>query len=748
MGVTRLLKEEHLSQALGIVLIAFSILIGISLLSYEPADFPLLTSSPNYPVENAVGLVGAFLAGWTLFILGFSGYLLPVITFVWGINKFNGKSTQGIYLKLTGITVFFISTTSILSIFFSNLASNSMTKGGLLGYWISSQITGYFGRTGSYIILWTLLVLSLLLVTEFLLLPLLVSVINIPKQVFEKIKALRFNIKPVSGKARVNGVSKDEKFASSRGDKVERLEVKADKSALGGKDRFTVFRKKVEKKPDTIPKPLSVKPKRVVGDYKLPPLDLLNSPPPVAERQVEDDIDNNSRILEETLKDFGIEVKVTQADRGPVITRYELQPAAGVKVQKIVALSDDIALAMKAHSVRIVAPIPGKSRVGVEVPNSTTTTVYLREILESREFQASDSKLTLVLGKDTSGVSIVTDLSDMPHLLIAGTTGSGKTVCVNSIITSILFNATPDEVKFIMVDPKMVEMACFDGLPHLLCPVVTDAKKASHALRWTLNEMENRYKLFARLGVRNIDIYNEKVEKDKGKKVSDAEGEKEDALSPLPYIVIIIDELADLMMVSSQDVENAITRLAQLSRAVGIHIILATQRPSVDVITGVIKANFPARISFQVASKVDSRTVLDVNGADKLLGKGDMLFLRPGTSKPIRAQGSLLTDEEIERVIQFIKSQKEPAYIEEIVNADTKGLAGIGVGEEDELYEEAKNIIIETGQASISMLQRRLRIGYGRAARLIDTMESKGVVGHYRGSKSREVLVKAGAREV
>ncbi|MBI3008078.1 MAG: DNA translocase FtsK [Candidatus Omnitrophica bacterium] len=622
-----------------------------------------------------------------------------------------------------------------------------MAKGGLLGYWISSNITGYFGRTGSYIILWTLLILSLLLVTEFLLLPLLVSVINIPKQVFDKIKTLRFNIKPGAGKARVNGVNKD---------KVEKLEVKeavepevkTDKSALGGKDRFTVFQRKVEKKPDTVPKPLGVKPKRVVGDYKLPPLDLLNSPPPVAERQVEDDINNNSRILEETLKDFGIEVKVTQADRGPVITRYELQPAAGVKVQKIVALSDDIALAMKAHSVRIVAPIPGKSRVGVEVPNSTTTTVYLKEILESKEFQASDSKLTLVLGKDTSGMPIVTDLSDMPHLLIAGTTGSGKTVCVNGIITSILFNATPDEVKFIMVDPKMVEMACFNGLPHLLCPVVTDAKKASHALRWTLNEMEDRYKLFARLGVRNIDIYNEKVEKDKGKKASDAEGEKEDALFPMPYIIIIIDELADLMMVSSQDVENAITRLAQLSRAVGIHIILATQRPSVDVITGVIKANFPARISFQVASKVDSRTVLDVNGADKLLGKGDMLFLRPGTSKPIRAQGSLLTDEEIERVIQFIKSQKEPVYIEEIINAGTKGLAGIVAGEEDELYEEAKNIIVETGQASISMLQRRLRIGYGRAARLIDTMESKGVIGHYRGSKSREVLVKAGAREV
>ena len=735
--ISRFLKEEHLSQIFGIILIAISILLAISLFSYKSTDLGLYTSSPNFPVENAVGIVGAYLAGAILFILGISGYLLPLITFVWGINKFSGKSTQGIYTKLIGIAVFFISSASILSIFFSNAAHNSMHKGGLLGYWISSHAIGYLGRTGSYVMLFTLLVLSLFLITEFLLLPLLVSMVNIAMQPFKKIRGLRFNLKTASTERPSISESK-----IVRMEKHDARESSLEKAVVmeAKKETRHLFPGKMGKKRDLVPKDiLPIKPKRIVGDYKLPPLDLLNSPPPLAERQIEDDTDNNSRILEETLRDFGIEVKVTQADSGPVITRYELQPAAGVKVQKIVALSDDIALALKAHSVRIVAPIPGKSRVGVEVPNSTTTTVYLKEILESKEFQSAASKLTIVLGKDTAGVPIVTDLADMPHLLIAGTTGSGKTVCVNSIITSILFNATPDEVKFIMVDPKMVEMACFDGLPHLLCPVVTDPKKVSSTLKWLLKEMEDRYKLFARLGMRNIDIYNEKLEKSQGNGKREIDVEE---LSPLPYIVIIIDELADLMMISSQDVENAITRLAQLSRAVGIHIILATQRPSVDVITGVIKANFPARISFQVASKVDSRTVLDANGADKLLGKGDMLFLKPGTSKPIRAQGNLVTDEEIERVIKFIKSQKGPVYVEEIVNDSARGL-GVGSLEEDELYEEAKRIIIETGQASISMLQRRLRVGYSRAARLIDMMEVNGVVGRYRGSKSREILVKA-----
>jgi len=347
--------------------------------------------------------------------------------------------------------------------------------------------------------------------------------------------------------------------------------------------------------------------------------------------------------------------------------------------------------------------------------------------LESREYQksAASSKLTIALGKDISGNSVVADLGDMPHLLIAGTTGSGKTVCVNSLIMSMIYNATPEELKFLMIDPKMVELAVYNSLPHLLCPVVTDAKKAKGALAWVVNEMEERYKMLAKLSVRNIDAFNSKKSDDK-----------------LPYIVVIIDELADLMMVVQQDVENAITRIAQLSRAVGIHIILATQRPSVDVVTGVIKANFPARISFKVASKVDSRTVLDMNGADKLLGKGDMLFLEPGNAKPIRAQGTLLTDSEIEKVVSMVREQRGPVYDELILEQQNKSVSGKGNFDKDEFFDEAVKMVLDTGQASVSMLQRRLRLGYTRAARLIDAMEEDGIVGPFRGSKPREILIK------
>jgi S-DNA-T family DNA segregation ATPase FtsK/SpoIIIE len=459
----------------------------------------------------------------------------------------------------------------------------------------------------------------------------------------------------------------------------------------------------------------------------------LDSPPPIEERKIKEDLTALSAILEGTLQDFGIEVKVAQVEKGPVITRYELEPSPGVKITRITALSDDIALAMKAQSVRIIAPIPGKSRVGVEIPNIETSTVYLKEVLESGDFQKAESKLTLALGKDTGGSPVVCDLASMPHLLSAGTTGSGKTVCVNSIILSMLFTASPDELKFILVDPKMVELAMYNRLPHLICPVVTEPKKVSAALNWLVNEMESRYKLFARLGVRNIEIFNQKQREGKFE-------DNEEAPDKLPYIVVVIDELADLMAVASEDIEYAITRLAQLSRAVGIHIILATQRPSVDVVTGVIKANFPARISFKVASKVDSRTVLDMNGADKLLGRGDMLFLEPGAPKPVRAQGSLVSDKEIERVVDFIVSQRQPEYEEAILKEHERKRLGKEHGK-DEYFDDAVKVILEFGQASVSILQRRLHLSYTRAARLIDAMEEEGIIGPYRGSKPREILV-------
>ncbi|MBI4845399.1 MAG: DNA translocase FtsK, partial [Candidatus Omnitrophica bacterium] len=424
-----------------------------------------------------------------------------------------------------------------------------------------------------------------------------------------------------------------------------------------------------------------------------------------------------------------------------VITRYELQPAPGVKINQITNLGDDIALSLKAPSVHIVAPIPGKGTVGIDVPNMQAAMVFLKELLEISEFQNSDSKLTLALGKDISGASLLAELADMPHLLIAGTTGSGKTVCVNALIMSLLFQASPEELKMILIDPKMVEMSMYNGLPHLICPVVNDVKKAATALDWAVSEMEDRYKLLAKVGVRNIVGYNRKIE-DGLKEIDDGTGKKI-PLESMPYIVIIIDELADMMLLAAKEVEGSITRLAQLSRAVGIHLILATQRPSVDVITGVIKANFPARISFRVASKIDSRTVLDMNGADKLIGKGDMLFLKPGNFKLIRAQSSLVTDKEIEAVVKFAKEQRLAVYSDDILKEQEKFFGSKTREKKDELFEEAAKLVINTKQASVSMLQRRLRLGYSRAARLIDMMEEEGIVGAFRGSKAREILVES-----
>ena len=430
---------------------------------------------------------------------------------------------------------------------------------------------------------------------------------------------------------------------------------------------------------------------------------------------------SGAKILEETLSDFGVNVKVVDIERGPVITRYELQPAPGVKIQSISSLADDLALALSASAVRILAPIPGKNRVGIEVPNGSSAAVFLKDVLTQKHLGRADSKLNLAIGKDTSGKAIVTDLAEMPHLLVAGTTGSGKTVCLNSLIISILFNASPSEVKFIMIDPKMVELVPYNDLPHLLCPVITDAKKATPALNWIVMEMESRYKQFNKEGVRNIKGYHAKG-------------------LLMPYIVVVVDELADLMQVSAKTVEGAIARLAQLARAAGIHLILATQRPSVDVITGVIKANFSSRISFKVASKVDSRTVLDTNGAETLLGKGDFLFMKTGDPKPMRGQCCFVSDDEINQVIDFIKKQGQPEYNENVLKPQPS--AGMGASEEkDEMYDEAVRVVIETNQASVTILQRRLRLGYGRAARLVDMMEQNGLVGPYAGSKARDILV-------
>ncbi|MFD2700172.1 DNA translocase FtsK 4TM domain-containing protein [Paenibacillus shunpengii] len=460
--------------------------------------------------------------------------------------------------------------------------------------------------------------------------------------------------------------------------------------------------------------------------YKLPPFRLLGKPNGGGKGGDQNDYKQTARKLEATLESFGVRAKVLEVVRGPAVTRYEIQPDIGVKVSRIVSLTDDIALALAAKDIRMEAPIPGKSAIGIEVPNSEVSVVTMREVMETSTFQDAESKLSIAFGRDISGQTIVGNLARMPHLLVAGATGSGKSVCINGIITSILYKAKPTEVKFLMVDPKMVELNVYNGIPHLLAPVVTDPKRASLALKKIVVEMEKRYELFSKSGTRNVEGYNNLM--------------KDNPDAVLPYIVVIVDELADLMMVAANDVEDAIARLAQMARAAGIHLIIATQRPSVDVITGVIKANIPSRIAFGVSSQVDSRTILDMGGAEKLLGRGDMLFMPMGSSKPVRVQGAFMSDQEVENIVSYVSNQADAEYDESLVpEIDDSVQQADEV--QDELYEQAVQIILEAKQASVSLLQRRMRVGYTRAARLIDSMEARGIIGPYEGSKPREVLV-------
>ncbi|SMF02768.1 DNA segregation ATPase FtsK/SpoIIIE, S-DNA-T family [Paenibacillus barengoltzii] len=467
-------------------------------------------------------------------------------------------------------------------------------------------------------------------------------------------------------------------------------------------------------------------PKPAPKPYKLPSFRLLSKPAGAGKSGDQADYMQTARKLEATLESFGVRARVLEVVRGPAVTRYEIQPDIGVKVSRIVNLTDDIALALAAKDIRMEAPIPGKSAIGIEVPNNEVSLVTMREVMETPTFMEAESKLSIAFGRDISGQTIVGNLAKMPHLLVAGATGSGKSVCINGIITSILFKAKPDEVKFMMVDPKMVELNVYNGIPHLLTPVVTDPRRASLALKKIVVEMEKRYELFSKSGARNIEGYNQMM------------ADQPEAV--LPYIVVIVDELADLMMVAASDVEDAIARLAQMARAAGIHLIIATQRPSVDVITGVIKANIPSRIAFGVSSQVDSRTILDMAGAEKLLGRGDMLYMPMGASKPIRVQGAFMSDQEVEAIVNYVRGQGQAEYDESLVpEVDEEVQETEEV--QDELFDQAVQIVLEAKQASVSLLQRRMRVGYTRAARLIDSMEARGIVGPYEGSKPREVLM-------
>lgn len=727
------MKKEHINEIKGIIILALGVILLASLVSFVPDDLPWYTSSPNIPARNLIRIVGAYTAGTLFFVFGYSAYVLVVFFFFWGWNKFTSRDIEFTPSKWLSSGVLF----GVVSALFAMPGVGSSVlkfhRGGMVGFVTSDFLTRYLGRTGAYIILVTLGFLTLILAGEVLISPLFFrlteSLQGFLSEFRERMSHRRERVAVFKPKARdlaqrtklapksVRPNNEQPKIIPPPKERIGRETVRPETAGVRpNKPTIRITAKEDEKGSVMTP----VEPK-VMGEYRFPSMDLLETPPAVSTTKLQSDLAQGAKTLEETLSDFNVSVRVADIERGPVITRYELEPAPGVKVQKITTLADDIALAMRATTVRIVAPIPGKNRVGVEVPNSSTAAVYLKEVLAQGRFRESGSKLMLALGKDISGQSLIADLGDMPHLLIAGTTGSGKTVCINSLIMSMLFNAAPTEVKFLMVDPKMVELAMYNDLPHMLCPTVTDPKKVSAALSWVVGEMESRYTILSKAGVRNIQAYH-------------AQGNQ------LPFIVIIIDELADLMQVAAKTIESAITRLAQLSRAVGIHLILATQRPSVDVITGVIKANFPARISFKVASKVDSRTVLDMNGAETLLGKGDLLFIKPGDAKPVRGQCSFVSDEEVNRVIDFIKNQQTPTYDETILQNQRSGALG-GDAEKDELYDEAVRLVIETNQASVSILQRRMRLGYTRAARLIDMMEQNGVVGPYVGSKPRDILV-------
>lgn len=677
-------KTTHLRQdIIGILLIAFALFIFVS------------TSS------SSTGLMGLYLVKKFLRpAIGVGVYFLPYFIGIFGVILMLRQQAMLLTVQIFGI----------LLLFFTLI---SYGNGGYVGYVIKGGLEGTFGSTGSYIVLSSLFLISLILIFNITL-----------THAISRLWDFIFRKRPKKRQKQAEAFEDRRSIPSM---------IPVIKELNAASIEFDKEEKKEAEKPRT--RPIVINPPKKIGRYELPPLTLLDQPTEKEHQRAEklkETIEIRKRALEETLHSFGIEATVIAVNQGPAVTRYEVQPEPGVKVSRIANLADDIALNLASHGVRIEAPIPGKAAVGIEVPNPTVLPVRLGEIAKEEEFQKHHSKLLIGLGKDLSGTPIFGDLAKMPHLLIAGTTGSGKSVCINAIITSLLLRARPDEVKFVMIDPKMVEFTNYENIPHLLAPIVTDPKKASRTLKeWVLHEMDKRYKTFYAAGVRNLEAFNSKAD-------TSRQGEK------LPYIIIIIDELADMMMVAANEVETTICRIAQMARATGIHLVVATQRPSVDVITGLIKANIPSRIAFAVATQVDSRVILDMSGAEKLLGRGDMLYHPVGAMKPFRLQGAFVSDEETERITSFIKKQAEPQYSQEIIDIESgvevSGGDG-GGGDRDDLFAEAVKIIVSGGQASTSHLQRRLRIGYNRAARLMDEMEAAGIVASLENdNKPRKII--------
>lgn len=699
------ISSDQKQEVIGVLIVAFAILSLVSLFS------------------GATGLVGKLIVKSFQSVAGLGCYFLPIFILLWSLYVFLTQKKEIIARTIIILSIIFLF--FVVSIHF-NLPIEKQTfsetlsqgyqgsGGGLLGALFSFAFIKALGRLGSYILLVALGIVSM--------------VVFMNQSVKEFLGVIKKNLSNLRFYKKLNT---NQSFKENNLQVIDKQQVEIEKQELSLETNSS---SDIDQPAAIIKFPLEMKDqgeklqneskseeRLFNGDYQFPPISLLTSSLNPKNLGNSKELNENIKILEKTLESFGVKAKVVEVQQGPAITRYELQPPPGVKVSKIVNLTDDLSLALAASGVRIEAPVPGKAVVGIEVPNKETSLVCFREIITTDKFQNALSKLTIALGKDITGSPIIADLAKMPHLLIAGTTGSGKSVCVNTLITSILYKARPDEVKFLLIDPKMVELVAYNGIPHLISPVVTQARKAASALKWAVQEMEKRYQSFAEAGVRNIEKYNQ-------------------IGSCLPYIVVVIDELADLMMVAPNDVEDAICRLAQMARAAGIHLVVATQRPSVDVITGVIKSNIASRVAFAVSSQVDSRTILDSGGAEKLLGKGDMLFSPIGALRPLRVQGAFISDKEVEGVVTFLKEQEIPTVQEEIPLIVAKETS-VGLEEEDSLFYEAVKVILDSKQASVSLLQRKLRVGYARAARLIDLMEQKGIVGPYEGSKPRELLV-------
>ncbi len=746
--------NSRLNELIGFLGITAALLIALSLLSYSPHDpaFNVAAAPPGErPAGNWIGPVGAHMADMLFQGFGYAAFLLPMGILVLGLRWFSSREVQFPWAKLCGFALLGLTLTALLALWGMPAVRGMLPPGGVLGVLFSETLLRTFNPVGANLLATAGFLAALFMTTRFSFTGSSAWVrnhITLPEKIAARWQAWReareqermqrrVNQNKVSGRPPVP----PQMFAPKETPRAREAE---------DDDKIGPLLIKAREPLDTAASKLAAanEPRIVKGKpaFRLPSPGLLRLPERAAKIQ-EDELKECARLIEAKYKEFDVNGRVTQINPGPVVTTFEFKPEAGIKYNRITNMADDLCLALKAESI-LIERIPGKSTIGIEVPNHNREVIALREVVESPDFVNSPSKLTIALGKDLHGRIRATDLTQMPHLLIAGSTGTGKSVLINSLILSMLFKATPDELKLVLVDPKRLELGLYEGIPHLFTQVVTDPKIASNVLRNATREMELRLKLLAQRGVRNIDQYNRTFQKSQSLELF---ADLEDAEhKPLPYIVIVIDELADLMMVDTTNVEESITRLAQMARAVGIHLILATQRPSVDVITGLIKANFPARISFRVASKVDSRTILDANGAESLLGRGDMLYLPAGSARLHRIHGPMVTEDEVVAVCDFWRMQAQAVYNEELLKppkddpkAEAGGPEGAGADDvDDDLYQEAVRVVLEMGRASTSTLQRRLRVGYGRAARLIDIMEKDGIVGPPDGPRPREVLKK------